>query len=43
MDPIALEAKNRYTEPKPFKPVDGKTDFQRQLEANPYGTTCTAL
>lgn len=36
LDPLAVRAKTKYTEPKPLKPHEEKTAFQRELEANPY-------
>lgn len=36
MDPIAIEARNRYTRPKPREASEAKTHFQKQLERNPY-------
>ena len=39
MDPIAIEAKERYKKPK-AEPNSGEqvmSDFQRELAANPYG------
>ncbi|KAK4549240.1 hypothetical protein LTR36_007698 [Oleoguttula mirabilis] len=36
MDPVAVKAKGRYREPKPLKSEEGKTEFQKELEANPY-------
>ncbi|QSZ34718.1 hypothetical protein DSL72_007573 [Monilinia vaccinii-corymbosi] len=35
MDPVFLEARNRYSAPKP-KPSKERTDFQKQLAKNPY-------
>lgn len=39
MDPVAVKAKSRYKQRKalPSKRDAGKTEFQRELEANPYG------
>lgn len=42
MDPIAVKAKTKYAEPKPLKPKDGKTDFQKELESSPYGMSTSS-
>jgi hypothetical protein len=41
MDPIAIEARERYKQPKPNpKPME-MTDFQKELASNPYGKKLT--
>ncbi|KAI7538687.1 hypothetical protein KC331_g10200 [Hortaea werneckii] len=36
LDPIAIEAKARHTRPKTYQDEQEKTEFQRELEANPF-------
>ena len=38
LDPVAIEATGRHRVPKALKPEGGKTEFQRELHMNPYGT-----
>ncbi|KAI7153211.1 hypothetical protein KC349_g8515 [Hortaea werneckii] len=36
LDPIAIEARTRHTRPKTYQDEQEKTEFQRELEANPF-------
>lgn len=36
LDPIAIDAKEKHTRPKPFRLEGDRTDFQKELEANPF-------
>ncbi|KAI7172987.1 hypothetical protein D0869_10917 [Hortaea werneckii] len=36
LDPIAIEAKTRHKRPKTYQDEQEKTEFQRELEANPF-------
>ena len=37
MDPLAIQAKERHKQPKPMRKSGGMTEFQKELEQNPYG------
>lgn len=43
MDPIALEAKERYKEPKALAMEEDKTEFQKALGTNPFGITTSLV
>lgn len=38
MDPRVAAAREKYTVMKPQASEEGKTEFQKQLAANPFGT-----
>ena len=37
MDPVAVEAQDRYRQSKPISKEEDRTEFQKRLTLNPYG------